>query len=41
MQKQRPGGLGVTNAVWMGVAGHWVCDVFTVPLTWCGEGGAS
>ena len=41
MQEQRPGGLGVTNAVWVGVAGRWVCDVSTMPSTWCGEGGAS
>lgn len=41
MQEQRPGGLGVMNAVWVGVEGLWVGDVFTVPPTWHEEGGAS
>lgn len=33
MQEQRPGGLGVVNAVWVGVAGLWVGNVASAPPT--------
>lgn len=41
MQEQRPGRLGVMNAVQVGVAGPWVGDVSTVPPTQYDVGGAS
>lgn len=41
MQEQRPSGLGVMNATWVGAAGCCIGHGFAVPPTWHEEGGAS